>query len=260
MFSLIKDFFYLVFYQPLLNILAVLVLVLPGHSFGAAIILLTVFVNTILLPFSHKAKHSQKKIQELHGEFEKIKRQFKDKREELARRQLELYREHGISLSSQIILPLIQIPLFISLYSILQQNGDFFASGIYSFLPHIPNPNPYFLGLIDLSQAGVVFHMSPTFVFSIVSISNIALALLAAVLQYIQFSYLTPPSTTSTKTQKDESFGAMMQKSMKINFPIIIFILGVTLPAALALYWTVMNIFGIVHEKVVLWKQPQQYN
>lgn len=243
-----SSIFHNIFYLPVLNTLALLVYILPGHSFGLAIILLTIIVNTILLPLTHKAKHAQRKMQELQPKLEQIKRQHKDNREEQARRQMDLYKEHGINPFTSLLLPIVQIPLFLALFSVLQLKGDIFAINLYSFLPVIESPGNMFLNLIDLSKAGLELHLSPQFIFNIISLPNVLLALLAAITQFTQLRMMPRPVIDE---KNKESFGVLFQQNLTFTMPIIIFLIGSTLPGALALYWTTMSIFGIVHEGVV---------
>jgi len=42
-----------------------------------------------------------------------------------------------------------------------------------------------------------------------------------------------------------------MQRMMAYTFPVMIFAIGFSLPAAVALYWTAMNVFAIIHEAIV---------
>lgn len=236
------------FYKPLLNTLAGLTYLIPGHSFGTAIIVLTLIVNTILLPLTHRAKHTQRKMQELAPELEKIKRQFKNKRDEQARRQMELYRQHGVNPFGTILLPIIQIPLFLALFRVLKLQGDIFLHDLYAFMPTIPTPEKLFLNSIDLARPGLEFHLAPQFSFHILILSNVLLALFAAVFQFVQLQLLPRQKNVSTQA---ESFSAVFQQNLTYTMPVIVFLIGSTLPAALSLYWTVMSLFGIVHEGIV---------
>lgn len=222
------------FYQPLFNVLIFLTAYLPGHSFGWAIVVMTLLVNCILLPFTHKMKHSQRTMQAIEPELRKIRQQFKDKKEEQARRTLELYKEHGVNPFSGFLLLFIQIPLFIALYRIfdvLATGAQINPSDFYSFTPPLVIPTTTFLYFFDLSHPSV------------------ALAFIAAVLQFIQGRLLTPKNIQGSP--KQDSTAQIMQKQFQYTLPAVIFFIGLRFPAALALYWTVMSLFGIVHEGVV---------
>lgn len=223
--------FYNFFYQPLINILALLTYILPGESFGVSIITLTVLVNLIFLPISLRMKRMQQRVQDAQPEIEKIKLQFKDKKDEQARRTLELYKANGIKMVSGVFLPVvIQFMLFIALYRVFSGGGGISAGDLYSFTPPIANLDPLFLNFIDLSKP------------------NTILAIIAGVSQFFQISIMS--KKIGGEKKGDESFSSALQKNMKYSVPGIIIVLGLKFPAALTLYWTTMSIFGIVNESV----------
>ncbi len=218
-----------IFYQPLLNALVVLVWALPGNNYGLAVIILTLLVNLVLLPITHRAKKSQKKIQELEPKLRKIKSDYKDKKEEQARLTMELYREHGINPFTGFLLLIVQIPLFIALYMVFAKGAGFLHEDLYSFIQPLSVNGSRMFMFVDLTKP------------------NIFLALIAAAAQYFQGALLMP----KTQNAGAGDMAHMMQMQMRYVIPIVIFFIGLKFPAALALYWTTMSLFGIVHEGVV---------
>jgi membrane protein insertase Oxa1/YidC/SpoIIIJ len=91
------------------------------------------------------------------------------------------------------------------------------------------------------------------------------LAGLASISQFIQMKLAIPPIKKGNGT---DSFRDSLAKSMNVQtkyiMPIIVFYIGLKLSAAVALYWTTMNIFAIVHETIVrkkagkIWKTNTQ--
>ena len=63
----------LIFFEPLLNGLALLIKYLPFHDMGLAIIILTLAVRFIILPFTHKSTVTQIKMKRLEPELREIK-------------------------------------------------------------------------------------------------------------------------------------------------------------------------------------------
>ncbi|OGZ56405.1 MAG: hypothetical protein A3G60_00260 [Candidatus Ryanbacteria bacterium RIFCSPLOWO2_12_FULL_47_9c] len=227
-----SSIFHNLFYRPILNALGVFIVFLPGSSFGSAIILLTIAINILLLPLTHRMKRSQQKMNEIQPHLERIKQQYKDSKEEQARRTLELYRQHNINPFSGFLLLFVQIPLFIALFRVLQASNESFRSDLYPILPNVPPLDPLFLGFINLAAP------------------NIFLAIIAGVTQFIQGKLLVPPASSVSK-EKENDFQQIMQKQMRYVMPVFILILGMQLPSALSLYWTTLSIFGIVHEGIV---------
>ena len=72
--------------KPIYNALILLVLIIPGHSLGWAIIIVTTIIRLLLIPSTNSATRAQKKMRELQPEIEKIKQLQKlvdDARQEL---------------------------------------------------------------------------------------------------------------------------------------------------------------------------------
>ena len=218
--------------------LAVVVNVIPGHDLGFAIIALTILVRVILTPFTHKALFTQQKVRELEPHIAKIKEDLKDKKEEQARKIMDLYRQHGINPFSGFLMLFIQLPLLIALYWVFSKNFTDIQGDLYSFVSFPDKVNTMFLWIFDLTRRSIIF------------------AFAAGLTQYIQGWLAAPPKSKETELQ-EPSMTAMMQTQMRYVFPVMIIFIGLRFSAALSLYWTVMNIFAIIHEHWVRKKSAQ---
>ncbi|MEK7643137.1 MAG: YidC/Oxa1 family membrane protein insertase [Patescibacteria group bacterium] len=236
-----KAFFFSVFYQPLLNVLWLLFLVLPGHSFGLAVIALTLIINVLLLPLNHKAKLSQRAMQALEPELKAIQKQYKDNKEELARKTWELYGKYKVNPFSGVLYPLVQIPVFIALYRVFSKGSTFQASHLYSFVPSSIQPEAIFLNAIDLTKASLSFSGFPP---KILSYSGLLLALCAGVAIFFQNKVML----TKKPEQEQNEFARAMNTQARYFIPGLIFVISTQTPAALSLYFTTSSLFGIVHE------------
>lgn len=233
--SWLKIFFNEIFYRPLLGSLVFLTSVLPGRDLGLAVILLTVFIRAATFPFTHKMLKTQNAMKKIEPAVKKIYAEKKNK-EEQARALMELYRTHGINPLSGFLALLVQIPLLIALYQVFWVGIPFKAEEIYNFIAVPEHVNTLFLGLIPLTEASIV------------------LAALAALSQFWQARLALPKKTTPAKNDlpdRQAGMSSAMQWQMVYIFPVIIFFISFKLPAAVALYWTAMNIFAIVHEALV---------
>lgn len=233
--SYISLIYHAVFYKPLLNALVFLTGALPWNDLGFSVILLTIAIRFIMFPLTHKMIHTQRKMKEIEPELKRIQSETKNK-EEQGRAVMELYKKHGINPFSGFLNILIQFPLLFAMYRVFWQGIPFKAEDVYGFLTIPAHINVQFLSLINLS------------------VSNIFLAVLAALSQFLQVRFAMPP-----KNDNQTKGGAeMMQKQMLYMFPVLIFLIGLKLPAAVALYWTTMNVFAIVHEAIVRNRLPDE--
>lgn len=220
-----------IFYNPLANALAVLLSFIPGENLGVAIIFLTLVVRAVLFPFSHKMIYTQHAMKKIQPRIAEIKKFTKGDREKEYKELTALYKEHGISPFSSIIVMIIQIPLLIALYQVLSRVGGPFTGVLYTGVTIPEVLNHQFLG-VDLLSTSIV------------------LALIAAVLQYIQIALSLPPKPQKTENTPPDTQGDI-QRAMSYTLPLVIFIVGMKFIAALPLYWTVMNLTAIVHEGIM---------
>lgn len=139
-------------YQPLYNGLVFLYTVSPVRDMGLAVILLTILIRVLLLPFSIRAARSEFRIKQLEPYFEEIRRRYKynvEKQRELVR---ALLKKNNIGIFSNMISLFFQVLVFLVLYRIfssgLQPYGD--ENVLYAFNKHIPSVGTDFLGRFSL--------------------------------------------------------------------------------------------------------------
>jgi YidC/Oxa1 family membrane protein insertase len=104
--------------QGLGEILAFFFDVIP--SYGVAIILLTVLVRILLLPLGIKQVRSMHAMQRLQPKVKELQRKHKGNRQKLNEELQKLYKEHQVNPLGGCLPLLLQIPVFIALYSVLQ--------------------------------------------------------------------------------------------------------------------------------------------
>lgn len=231
-----KELFNTALYEPLYNGLIALIDVIPGGDIGFAVIILTVVVKLILFPLSKKAVRTQFKMRELQKPLDELKKKYKDNKEEMGRRMLELYKEHQVNPFSSFIVIFIQLPVILALYWVFLKGGlpTINTDILYSFVPEPTHINVKFLGLFDLTAS-----------------KGIILALAAAITQHFQarFSFPKPePKKEGEKPSFQEDMMRGMSVQIKYVLPIFVFFISFSLVSVVALYWTVSNLFAIGQE------------
>ncbi len=220
------------FFDPIFNALITFYNVLG--NMGLAIIALTILIRIILLPFANKALRSQRRLQALQPELKKLQEKHKDDREKLAQELMAFYKREGVNPASSCLPVLIQLPVLATLFFVFRDaiQGTHLDS-LYSFVARPESINPNFLGL-NLSQTAA---QDP---------GLYALALLAAVFQFIQSKMLLP---------KDNSTPAVNRQIVYI-FPVLTFVFAITLPGALPLYWATQALFAIIQQRIIIAEMP----
>src|SRR6185369_8154809 len=106
---MISNLFHAAFYNPIYNTLVALVALVPGSDVGVAIIILTIIIRLILLPFSLSAARTQRAMKMLEPKIKALKETHKDDKEREAIETLALYKEAKVNPFVSILIALIQI-------------------------------------------------------------------------------------------------------------------------------------------------------
>jgi len=233
----LKEIIRQVLYIPLVNLLIFLIWLIPGHSAGAAIIILTVLIRFILIIPSRKATQSQLKMREIQPKVDEIRRLYPDDRQKQSLEMMELYKRENVNMFGSCLPMLIQLPVLLGLYYAFSNGLDpSRVSLVYDFVPRAAVIDKTFFG-IDLTKPDHTY----------------ILPILAGVIQFIQTKMMTPKRTKDNKTDPSVA----MQQNMVYMFPILTIMISRSFAAALPLYWAVSSIFSTVQQYAIM-KRSQQ--
>jgi len=182
-------------------------------SYAAAIIVLTLIIKCLLWPMQNKATQSMKRMQLLTPKQTEIREKYKDDPTRMNAEVMKLYKDYGVNPMSGCLPMLVQIPIFFGFYNMLGKAVEL--------------RNSHFLWVHDLSQPDTIWHL-PMLGYPL----NV-LPLLMAGTMLLQMS-LSPKS------------GDAMQQRMFMFMPLIFVGFCYNYASALALYWTVQNLFSVV--------------
>ncbi len=264
------NIFEVVVVQPIFNLLIGLYSLIPGGDFGVALILFTILIRFALLPLVKRQLHQVSAMRKLQPELTKIKKNAKGNKQQESVQMMDLYKRNGVNPFRSIGILLIQLPIFIALYQVIQiftLHRDQIAKLTYDFIENIgpikvliENPeqfNEKLLGFVDLTKTAL--NSSGASLFFLV-----LLAVIAAATQYIM-SKQTMPQQTSTKRIRDimteaadgkqadqgEMNAVVMGKMMKV-LPFFMLFVMISLPGALALYYATSNIVAVIQQHFIL--------
>lgn len=203
------------------------------HSWGIAVILLSVFLNVILFPLTMKSFKSMQKMQELHPQMEKLKVQYKGNPQKLNQEMMELYKTYKINPFSGCLPMLLQMPIFFALYQALMKSIELRCTK--------------FLWIKDLSMPDAV-PLPVTLPLIGNSINILPLVMVVAMVIQQKMSTKTMGSAV-TPEQREQ------QKIMLIVMPIMFGFIFYNMPSGLVLYWVVNTVLTVVEQKAVFKKQ-----
>ena len=95
-------------------------------SYGVAIILFTVVVKLVLLPFQLKSKKSMLRMNRMQGRIKEIQTRYANNKQRQQEEMAELYAKEGINPMSGCLWSLIPFPILIPLYSIIRMPLRYF--------------------------------------------------------------------------------------------------------------------------------------
>ena len=232
----------LLFFDPFLNILMFLYKLL-GNDMGLAIIALTIIFKLITLPLNLRMLRSQRRMMQLKPKLEKLKEEHGSDRMALAQAQMDLYKSEGVSPTGSCLPLLLQLPFLFGLFAAFRFIVD---------LPNVTELNNHlynsWLYLDSLNQLNLQFFW--------VNLAEhdqyFIIPALAGISQYFLSKMMTPatpkkPKKPAAEASLEDSLAAA-QGQMVYLFPIITFLINLSFPSGLGLYWTAGNIFSIIQQ------------
>ncbi len=250
-----KEFFGFIIYEPIYNSLIALYSFL-GSDLGIAIVVLTILIKSALLGMSKKQISSQKEIQKIQPLIKKIQNKYKDNKEELAKKTMELYKEHKINPAAGCLPLIVQMIIFITFYRVIlnllvKDESVINLDLLYSITPVVNNVNSIAFGFMNLTSI------------------NPFLAVITAIAQYYQIKMMQANNVTDkneeVKSMRElskigekpsmQDFSAIISKQMVIFIPIMTLVVGMTFPAGLTLYWLISTVFMITQQWFIMKKK-----
>jgi YidC/Oxa1 family membrane protein insertase len=249
------NIFDLIVVQPIFNVLMLIYGLIPGADFGIAIILLTILIRLAMWPMVKKQLHQTKVMRAMQPELKKIKAKAKG--------------ERGVNPFSTFGLLLLQLPIFIALYQVINlisHSKDNIAKFTYDFIEQIPSLHTIIIDPSRFSESlfGVVNLTRHALDQGVIYWPIMVLAVIAAGLQYVQAKQLAPEVTEKRRLRdllKEQAAGkevdqsevtAIVTSRTLVLFPILTLMIGLYLPGALVLYFVVSSVVAIIQQHIIL--------
>ena len=212
---------------------------LIGQNFGWAIIIFTILVRLVTYPLNARQMKSSKAMQELQSskKWQDIQKKYKDDKETLAQKQMELYREMGVSPFGSCLPLLIQFPIIIGLYQAIIRTLAVTPLQLVNLSKHINDG----ANLIPINNLFWWMDLSAPERLDIFGVGIPILAILVVITSYIQTKMVTPPGGTPG----DGGQGAQMTQAMTLYMPFLMGYLALTFASGLALYFIATNLATI---------------
>lgn len=96
-------------------------------NYGLAIILFTVIIKLILLPLNVRSQKAMKKQQKIQPIIAELQQKYANDQEKLQKETMKIYKENNISMTGGCLPMLIQFPILIGLYQVIQRPLSYLA-------------------------------------------------------------------------------------------------------------------------------------
>ena len=201
------------------------------NSFGLIILLMTIFIKIVVLPFAYKSLSSSAKMQVLKPELDKINAKYPKQEDAMKKQQatMELYKKAGVSMMGGCLPMLFQLPVLWAMFR-------FFPASIQ--LRQQP-----FLWAKDLSAYDDVIHWG-TSIFGMDHISLFALLMAVSMFFYSRV-------TMRNQSVGDDPNAKAMQFMSLYLMPIMMFFICNNLSSALSYYYLLSNLITMVETWVI---------
>ena len=190
-------------------------------DYAWSIIIFTILVRLCLMPLMIKQIKSTKAMQDIQPKMQEIQEKYKNKPEKQQEELMKIYQEAKINPLAGCLPLLIQMPILIGLFRVLQ---DPVAHGVFTSAAEFAKADTGFLWIQSVS-----------------STKHISLALLSGISAYFMQKMMT------TGDEQTEN----MMKSMTYVMAIMSLFWGYTFQAGLAIYWITSNLFSIAQYQLI---------
>lgn len=243
------DFIGLIFntfvYNPMLN--AMLFLYSFIGNYGVAIVVFTILVGVITMPFRIKSQQSMKAQQEKMGaikpKLDEIKKKYKDNPQELQKQQMKLYQENGVANPFNIgcLLTLLPFPIFIGMYQVINGVMAERPEQVMQLSQHIYPAFTNAANLIPVNSNFFGLNLGAVLNTQALPIAIVVIALVVGS-QFLQTKMMSSPTAALDPQQ------AQMNQSMMLMMPIMFGFFVWSAPIGLALYWITFSVIGILQQ------------
>lgn len=218
---------------------------LVWNNFGIAIIVFTVLIRLITLPFTYQQTKSAQKMQEFQKSkaWQDAQKKYKGDREKLAQEQMRLQKEAGVNMFGSCLPTLIQFPIIIGLYQAIILALAVTPTQLFNLSTHIYPFIPA-AAMIPLNNSFLWMNLDQPERFYIFGIGIPVLAIFVVITTYIQSKLMTPPAQPGEQ-------GAQMTQAMNLYMPFLMGWLAYSFSSGLALYFIVGNIFTIAQYAIM---------
>jgi YidC/Oxa1 family membrane protein insertase len=217
-----------------------------GWAWVLSIIGLTLVIRAALIPLFVKQIKSSRNMQLIQPKARELQKKYGHDRERLAQETMKLYKETGTNPFASCLPLIVQMPIFISLFRLIDRAANGEARGVLTDDQVHSLSNATWLG------AQIADRFTGT--------DQVAVKILAAVLVVAMTAttFLTQRQLMSKNMPSDAMTGpyAQQQKMLLYVLPVVFAVGGIAFPIGVLIYWTTSNLWTMGQQFYVIRNNP----
>ena len=230
-----------------------------GWTWALSIVSLTIVIRVALIPLFVKQIKSSRAMQLLQPKVRELQKKYGHDREKLGQETMKLYKEHNANPLASCLPLLLQSPIFIALFRVLDGAARIGPDGLPIARGHWLDVNPDLL--LSLNQATLLgARISDTFIkvgFAN-GINSVHIVTLVLIIAMTVTLFITQLQLMRKNMPADALTGpfAQQQKIMLYLFPIIFAVGGINFPVGVLIYWFTSNLWTMGQQFYVIRRNP----
>nr|WP_246486883.1 membrane protein insertase YidC [Kribbella qitaiheensis] len=220
-----------------------------GWAWALSIAGLTIVIRTLLIPLFVRQIRSSRNMQLLQPKMKELQKKYGHDREKLGQEMMKLYKETGTNPFSSCLPLLLQSPIFLALFRVLDYASKGKAhSGIME--PHVNSLQHAKIFGAEISQTFLKANGSGE--------TNVKIVAIVLIIMMTATMFTTQLQLMRKNMPKEalEGQAAQMQKIMLYVFPVFFLIGGFNFPIGVLIYWFVSNLWTMGQQFYVIRRNP----
>ena len=260
-------------------------------SYGVAIILFTIVIKLIMLPFQMKSKKSMVRMTRMNGRIQEIQKKYANNQAKMNEEIQKLYAEEGINPMGGCLWSFLPLPILMALYSIIRQPITHFMmisqEAVQKLVDAVTATGADMTGIVQVMKDGTT-QLMPYGQINLAKIAASMPELTEGIEGWINVNYSflgmdltvnpwdalknfasTPAaiglilipilaggsqllfSIMSMKQQKGDAANNASMKSVMYMMPLMSVYISFIMPAALGVYWIAQSAISLVQEPLM---------
>lgn len=224
-----------------------------GWAWGLSIVLLTVCMRLLMFPLFVKQMNTQRKMQDLQPEIQKLRERYKNDKQRLQQEQMKLFQQSGTNPAMGCLPLLLQLPVFFALFQVLRSVAEGHAR--YGFTEE----------LAESARNAMVFFapIAANFTMSAEELSQFGAEPFAAQAMIIVACVIMGATTFLTMRQSImRSANQMPDNPMMQTQKIMMYLapafglFGLAMPVGVLIYWVSNNLWTMGQQHYLFRKNP----